>query len=714
MADPPISRNASSILSNSPPPEYLNEADLFEFPLIRATNLYTDEGYEHQSDMTNDEESPGPSRFSANLNEVAELRPRYFFHRNDHSDPSFGSTYIGEGGVQVDTNDVVEESPNLPTSSTSRNQIGNEESSFGQRIRVYNDSLAPQLKCTICQKRKKLGQTVTLSCGCDYCKVCLERRFTRAIEAEYMFPAACCDENIDLALVRQVLSQDILRSYETKTIEFETTDRTYCANRDCFAFISKETIEGDKAVCSNPTCHTMTCVKCKGEWHKGDCSVDEALQLVLVEAEKKGWKRCTKCAVWKTCRCGQEDLDQILRVTHRYPNNEYRINDDEGNNNDNDYLPLHLNRRPRYRGRCNGRVNTTDHLRRHFEDRIRPARNEHMSNSVSNASPLIFDPVAQYQAPDTDRARHFTESLGPPSSVDENSNTFMNTWASPIPKSSKRGSYDRTYPNIAPTAEESVKDSSPSNNPPGAVGFFGRISHDYVFDPNIMRQFGRPRGMQATGNNKHSRPNHFPDSNIDRSFSSFHPTSQNLNPTATPISHEMDQTDQHTRSWPINGMDVEAAKSSRETLSTRFAGGMKNSGDFMQNIGIGVDSNNPIVNIPTDDSLDAQNSLSVNFNYNYGDENDANNPFTPTPINVGESSSNISRDNETESRLFEQQFLSFTAPTHSSSVTTSDEQTPVQHVKARRVRRRIISERLEQAWGMHGYMPNLDGHREYD
>lgn len=224
---PPISRNASPTFSNSPPPEYLNEADLLEFPLIRATNLYTDEGYEHQSDTTDDEES----------------------------------------------------------------------SSFGQSIRADDNDLAPQLKCTICQKRQKLEQTVALRCKCVYCKGCLERRFTRAIEAEYMFPATCCDAVIDLALVHQVLSPDILRGYETKKIEFESIDRTYCANRDCFAFIAQETTEGDKAVCANSTCHTTTCVKCKGEWHKGDCPVDEALQLVLVEAEKKGWKRCAKCGV---------------------------------------------------------------------------------------------------------------------------------------------------------------------------------------------------------------------------------------------------------------------------------------------------------------------------------------------------------------------------------------------------------------------------------
>ncbi|RAL67890.1 hypothetical protein DID88_008615 [Monilinia fructigena] len=164
----------------------------------------------------------------------------------------------------------------------------------------------------------------------------------------------------------------------------------------------------------------------------------------------------------------------------------------------------------------------------------------------------------------------------------------------------------------------------------------------------------------------------------------------------------MDQINQHTRSWSINGMDVEAAESSRETPSTRFADGMQNPGVYMQNIGIEVDANNPTINAPTDDSLDAQNNLSINLDYNYDDDNDANNSYIPTPITVAESSSNISLDNETDSRRLGQQLSSFTAATHSSSVTTADEQTPVQNVEARSLRRRRISEKtgagLGYAW----------------
>ncbi|RAL67891.1 hypothetical protein DID88_008616 [Monilinia fructigena] len=129
-----MAHESSPILSNSPPTEYLNEADLFEFPLIRATNLYTDEGYAHQSDMTNDEGSSGPSRSPTNLNEVAGLRPSYFFHRDDYSDPSSALLTLGRSSSGYERYRRI--TPDLPTSSTNRNQIGNEG------LRVSRDEIS--------------------------------------------------------------------------------------------------------------------------------------------------------------------------------------------------------------------------------------------------------------------------------------------------------------------------------------------------------------------------------------------------------------------------------------------------------------------------------------------------------------------------------------------------------------------------------------------
>lgn len=174
--------------------------------------------------------------------------------------------------------------------------IHNPSSTFNiSGTQSYRKKPPTQLKCTICHEKQDSQQMIAVSCGCVYCRSCLKRRITRAIEAEYMSPARCCNLTIDLPVIRTLLSPDVLRDYEAKTIEYSSTDRTYCANRTCSAFVGKDNIQGDKAVCTMPQCHTATCTKCKGEWHEGDCPVDENLQLLLAEAKKQDWKKCTKC-----------------------------------------------------------------------------------------------------------------------------------------------------------------------------------------------------------------------------------------------------------------------------------------------------------------------------------------------------------------------------------------------------------------------------------
>ncbi|TGO38737.1 hypothetical protein BHYA_0068g00170 [Botrytis hyacinthi] len=152
-----------------------------------------------------------------------------------------------------------------------------------------------QLKCTICEEFQDFQQMATFPCDCTWCSTCLLRCFTRAIESEFMFPVKCCEDTINLTPFYHLLSPDIIRDYEAKKIEYKTLDRTYCANKVCSAFIIEEHIKGHKAFCTKSPCNTITCTKCKSEWHDGACPRDQNQELVLAEARRQGWKRCAKC-----------------------------------------------------------------------------------------------------------------------------------------------------------------------------------------------------------------------------------------------------------------------------------------------------------------------------------------------------------------------------------------------------------------------------------
>ncbi|TGO18533.1 hypothetical protein BTUL_0009g00520 [Botrytis tulipae] len=152
-----------------------------------------------------------------------------------------------------------------------------------------------QRKCTVCEEFQDFQQMATFPCDCAWCSTCLQRRFTCAIESAFMFPVECCGDAITLTPFSHLLSPDIMRDYEAKKIEYETLDRTYCANKVCSAFILKEYIIEHKAFCAKSPCKTITCTKCKSEWHDGECPRDQNQELVLAEAQRRGWKRCAKC-----------------------------------------------------------------------------------------------------------------------------------------------------------------------------------------------------------------------------------------------------------------------------------------------------------------------------------------------------------------------------------------------------------------------------------
>ncbi|TEY78683.1 hypothetical protein BOTCAL_0046g00040 [Botryotinia calthae] len=152
-----------------------------------------------------------------------------------------------------------------------------------------------QLQCFLCQESQDLQKTFTFPCSCVFCSTCLQERFTRAIETESMFPVRCCLLVDDLTSAYHLLSPEIIRDYEAKKIEYEATDRMYCANKVCSAFIVPECIKGHQAFCNKSTCGTVTCTKCKSEWHDGECPHDQDQELVLAEAQRQGWKRCANC-----------------------------------------------------------------------------------------------------------------------------------------------------------------------------------------------------------------------------------------------------------------------------------------------------------------------------------------------------------------------------------------------------------------------------------
>ncbi|KAL1968066.1 hypothetical protein VTN77DRAFT_2196 [Rasamsonia byssochlamydoides] len=187
-----------------------------------------------------------------------------------------------------------------------------------------------------------------------YCMNCLRQFFESTFTDEALFPPRCCQRLIDVELVRPLLTSEIVATFERRTEEINTADRTYCSSPDCPTFISPTTIADNRASC--PRCHTVTCSICKRASHEGeDCPEDPVLQQVLQIAEERGWRRCLSCKRvvelifgcnhitcicrtefcyacglrWKTCQCPIWDENRLLEA---YPQRAGANNSGQNNN----------------------------------------------------------------------------------------------------------------------------------------------------------------------------------------------------------------------------------------------------------------------------------------------------------------------------------------------------------------------------------------------
>lgn len=166
------------------------------------------------------------------------------------------------------------------------------------------DMNVPQpLECVACGEEKSYFEVMDAPCGHIYCKGCVQELFEKSFHDESMFPPRCCRQPIRASKVAIFLTRDLIEQFNEKSIEFNCTDKTYCANQECLKFILPETINNNVAHCQK--CNTDTCAFCKNEAHGGvDCPHDASLQVVLNMANVEGWQRCGRCKTVVELRTG--------------------------------------------------------------------------------------------------------------------------------------------------------------------------------------------------------------------------------------------------------------------------------------------------------------------------------------------------------------------------------------------------------------------------
>lgn len=206
----------------------------------------------------------------------------------------------------------------------------------------------PSIICMICEEDYHPTVTSTLNCRHIWCRHCLREQFEAATRSESSWPPRCCGQTIAAENIRVLLNPSLLARYAAKSIEWATTNRTYCHENTCSEFILPQTITGRRARC--PRCERVTCSECKKAYHVNEpCPEDSENDNILRQmAEENGWPRCPGCdryveithgcnhmtclcrtqfcyqcsREWKQCQCPQFTEHLLLAEEERVVNRE--------------------------------------------------------------------------------------------------------------------------------------------------------------------------------------------------------------------------------------------------------------------------------------------------------------------------------------------------------------------------------------------------------
>ena len=166
-----------------------------------------------------------------------------------------------------------------------------ESSAWASSRRV--SSITPRHRCIACNSERLYFDICRTPCSHYYCQECLHTLFELSTTDETLYPPRCCRQVIPLQSARLYLDSALIHTFEEKSVEFESSDRTYCCQPTCSSFITPTTIVNERATCA--VCGTSTCTICKSNAHNGDCPEDAATQQILETAKEEGWQRCYSC-----------------------------------------------------------------------------------------------------------------------------------------------------------------------------------------------------------------------------------------------------------------------------------------------------------------------------------------------------------------------------------------------------------------------------------
>ncbi|KAK3074708.1 hypothetical protein LTR53_002651 [Teratosphaeriaceae sp. CCFEE 6253] len=195
-----------------------------------------------------------------------------------------------------------------------------EDAAFGWHFDDYENAVeqaqGKPVTCTSCGDNRRENKTVKAPCDHIYCDDCLRTLYRASMVDETLFPPRCCRQEFDWDIIHNHLTDELGNAFQTKRIELQTKNRTYCHVSRCSAFINPADYVDNNAPCPNGC--VDTCVACKQATHAGACPTNEELAAFLAAAGLHGWQRCFDCNRVVELRTGCNHMTCVCRAEFCY------------------------------------------------------------------------------------------------------------------------------------------------------------------------------------------------------------------------------------------------------------------------------------------------------------------------------------------------------------------------------------------------------------
>ena len=200
---------------------------------------------------------------------------------------------VAESEADINASVVSAATTAATTVTSSSTNVGRLDLLF-QSLR-FEESRSP-VQCIVCTDDFHPSQVVTLSCNHHWCRHCVVNQFELATTNEGSWPPRCCSVRMEVGgRILSFLSPSLRARYAAKSIEWGTTNRTYCHDQTCSEFILPNTIRGRLAIC--PKCRQHTCAECKGQYHTSFSCPESPDDKKLRE-----WVKENECAQCPGCK----------------------------------------------------------------------------------------------------------------------------------------------------------------------------------------------------------------------------------------------------------------------------------------------------------------------------------------------------------------------------------------------------------------------------